>query len=91
MLLLSHNLLIKAEDETRGTMLERLRELEKRLFKETEALLREKALLQGVDPNRAVKAHMTIIDHDLWVIDNVLKMGVDNFIKRLSKIFFSLT
>ena len=83
MLPLSYDLFVEAEEKKDPSTLIKLKELEKELFRMLKPLLREGAGRRGVDPIPVIKAHATVIDYDLWLIDMVTELGFHGFVERL--------
>ncbi len=85
MLPLSNGIFMKVEEEKDTSILVKLRELEKELFKEIKLLLKKAAREKRVSSEPIIMAHAAAIDYDLWLIDMIIELGLQGFVERIIK------
>ena len=81
----SYEFLTKIEEEGGMSKLEKLKDLEKKLFEKMKGVIEDSANRKGVNPELVLKAYAALINYDLWLADALKDVGLNGLIERLTK------
>ncbi|MCS7365304.1 MAG: hypothetical protein NDF54_07710 [archaeon GB-1867-035] len=81
----SSELLLNADKDVGRIKIKKLIGFEKKLFEEIKHLLREKSSQYELNPEDVIKAHAAVINYDIWILNLVLNIGLDELIRRISE------